>query len=110
MQQKPKKPAIPFPHGTTIRRELMELLTEEPQSARDLSQRAHLPEREVYDHLEHIRKTLKEGGGELVVTPAECGACGFVFRKRTRLTRPGKCPLCRHESVREPLFAIARRE
>jgi len=43
------------------------------------------------------------------MTPAECRSCGFVFSKRDRLTPPGKCPICRCETIFEPLFAIRER-
>jgi hypothetical protein len=41
------------------------------------------------------------------VTPAECRKCGFVFQKREKLKKPGKCPICRSESIEEPLFGIS---
>jgi transcriptional regulator len=68
----------------------------------------HLSEKEVYIHLEHIRQSIHAGGGHLEVTPAECRSCGFVFSKRGQLTPPGKCPLCRSETIFAPLFAIRK--
>lgn len=81
----------------------MEILGDGPLSARDISGRAGVSIDEVYDHLEHIRKSL---GKKLDIVPAECKKCGFVFRKRERLKKPGKCPVCRSESIEEPLFSI----
>jgi len=49
---------------------------------------------------------MNKGAYRLVVVPAQCERCGFAFRKRGRLKRPGKCPLCRSESVQEPLFSV----
>lgn len=66
----------------------------------------HISEKEVYGHMEHIHKTLERSGRPLVVTPAECTQCGFMFKKRGRLTKPGRCPVCRGESIREPLFEV----
>lgn len=40
------------------------------------------------------------------MVPAQCLGCGFIFSKRERLTRPGKCPVCRHGQISEPLFAV----
>lgn len=82
------------------------MLEEGSFSAREISGRVHISEKEVYGHLEHIHKTLAREGRELVVTPAECTQCGFVFRKRERLTKPGRCPVCRGESILEPLFEV----
>lgn len=110
MKQRPRKPAVPRPATETLRRTISELILDQPLSARELSVRAHLMEKEVYGHLEHIRQSLHAGGSQLEVTPAECRACGFVFSKRARLTPPGKCPLCRSETIFEPLFAIRKRK
>ncbi len=80
------------------------------RSAKDLSAAARIPEREVSGHLEHIRKTLASSGRHLVIIPAECKKCGFVFSKRERLKKPGKCPVCKGESIREPLFSLEQRQ
>jgi len=42
------------------------------------------------------------------VDAAECRSCGFVFTKRDRLATPGKCPICRCESISEPFFTIRK--
>jgi hypothetical protein len=42
--------------------------------------------------------------------PAVCKKCGFVFAKREKLKRPGKCPVCRGESIREPRFTIEEKQ
>jgi len=110
MKQRPRKPELPRPAAETLRRTIAELIRDEPLSAREISVQAHLMEKEVYGHLEHIRHSLHAAGRQLEVTPAECRACGFVFSKRDRLTPPGKCPLCRCETIFEPLFAIRARE
>jgi len=106
MKQLPRKPDAPRPAEETLRRVIAGLIRAEPLSAREISVRAHLMEKEVYGHLEHIRHSLHAAGDQLEVTPAECRSCGFVFSKRDRLTPPGKCPLCRCETIFEPLFAI----
>ncbi len=90
----------------TVRRELLAALEERPCSAKDLSAAVGIPEKEVYGHLEHIQRTMSASGRHFAVTPAECRKCGFVFSKRERLKKPGKCPACRGESIREPLFSI----
>ena len=110
MKQRPRKPAVPRPADETTRRTVSGLILDQPLSAREISIHAHITEKEVYTHLEHIRHSLHAGGGHLEVTPAECRSCGFVFTKRDRLTPPGKCPICRHETVFEPLFAIRQRQ
>jgi predicted Zn-ribbon and HTH transcriptional regulator len=90
----------------TVRQALMTALQEGPCSARDLSAAAGIRERDVDGHLQHIKKSIAATGLRLLMTPAECKKCGFVFSKRDRLKRPGKCPVCKGESIREPLFSI----
>lgn len=104
--KKRKDPFTPPVRSQTIRKEIVALLQTRCFSARELSSLVGIPEKEVSLHLEHIRKSLSAGGRELAVTPAQCRACGFSFRKRERLSRPGRCPLCHGESIEEPLFGI----
>jgi transcriptional regulator len=107
MKPRPKKPAVPSEKDDTVRHAIMTLLSDETVTALDISREVRIPEREVYDHLEHIRKTLRIAGLHLLVVPAACGECGFVFHKRTRLTKPGKCPVCRSSHISEPLFSTS---
>ncbi len=90
----------------TVRHELIAALEQGQRSAKELSSEVRISEKEVYDHLEHIRKSLQGSGRQFTVMPAECRKCGFVFSKRARLGKPGKCPLCRAESIHGPLFSI----
>lgn len=87
----------------TIRQHLSLLLKSGPHTARDLSAAAHLSEKDVIVHLDHIRRSA---GRSFVIEPAECLACGFVFEDRRRLSRPGKCPRCRSTRINPPLFQI----
>lgn len=106
MKEKPKRPPAPHETHNTVRHALIAALQDGPCSGRDLSAAAGIQEREVDGHLEHIRKSIAASGLRLIITPAECKKCGFVFSKRDKLKRPGKCPVCKGESIREPLFSI----
>ena len=109
MREKPKEPFMPPATHDTIRREIIAALLQGPCSARDLSAAAKIPEREVSGHLEHIQRSLAATGQQLLVMPAECKKCGFVFAKREKFKRPGKCPVCRSESIREPRFSLGEK-
>ncbi len=106
MKPAPKVPPVPAAMHDTVRRAIVAALERGECSARDLSSAVGIPEKEVYGHLEHIRKTMSTAGRHLAISPAECRKCGFVFSKRERLTKPGRCPVCRGESIHEPLFSI----
>lgn len=106
MKKKPKEPFIPEEKYDTVRREIVALLQCEELSAREISAVIGIPEKEVPGHLGHIRMMLHGSGAAIRVAPATCRKCGFVFRKRDRFTRPGKCPVCRGEQIEEPRFSI----
>ncbi len=99
---------VPRERPETVRRRILALLSERPRSAKEISADVRIPEKEVCGHLEHLRMSLRREGRRIVVTPAECFACGFVFRKRERLGKPGRCPVCRGEAVSEPLYFVPR--
>ena len=91
----------------SVRQEIVEQLREGQMTAKDLSRALGVREREVYDHLTHVRRSLAGAGAErLVVEPAYCLACGWAFRKRDRLTVPSRCPVCRSSHVAEPRFRV----
>ncbi len=90
----------------TVRRRMIELLSEEEMTDRDLSQALGIREKEVYSHLSHVARSLGPQGSRLRVTPVKCLKCGYVFRDRKRLTRPGRCPECKGTHLERPSFRI----
>ncbi|MBF0567102.1 MAG: transcriptional regulator [Nitrospirae bacterium] len=110
MKQKPRKPPVPAERYETIRQGIVSLFEERtgPLTARDISVTIRISEKDVYFHLAHIRRSMGKGnkGRVLSVTPATCKKCGFEFKKRERLTKPGKCPVCNGESIEQPLFSL----
>jgi transcriptional regulator len=103
---RPKEPQVPMERYDTIRKYLVSLLEERAMSAKEISGMVRIPERDVHHHLEHVRKTLHKTDQHLLVEPARCEKCGFVFQKRERLSKPGKCPLCHSQLILPPLFSI----
>lgn len=89
-----------------MRQEITSVIQEQSLSAKEISALIRISEKDVYAHLEHIQKAAKKHGYKLIVTPAECRKCDFVFKKRERLKKPGKCPVCRNELIKEPVFSI----
>jgi hypothetical protein len=91
----------------TTRRQIRTLLEEGPHTAKEISSAVHRPEKEIRNHLEHLRKSLHSQGRKLDQIPAECRGCGFVFRKRDRLNAPSRCPVCKGEAISEASFRLA---
>jgi predicted Zn-ribbon and HTH transcriptional regulator len=106
VKQKPKEPPIPSERHDTIRHEIMTVLEEQTLSAKEISGLVRISEKDVSEHLEHIERSAHKSGHHLTVMPAECLKCGFVFRKRERLKKPGRCPVCKGEKIQEPLFSM----
>ncbi|OGW70016.1 MAG: hypothetical protein A3A88_00195 [Nitrospirae bacterium RIFCSPLOWO2_01_FULL_62_17] len=94
----------------TVRQQLMLLLTDAQRSASELAGMIGAPEREIEEHLAHVVRSLaKDGTRRFLLDPSRCHDCGFVFRERTRLTTPGRCPACRSEAIAPPRFRIETR-
>jgi predicted Zn-ribbon and HTH transcriptional regulator len=92
--------------GITIRQEIIELLSAGMMDARQLSREVSIREKEVYDHLTHIARSLAVKGYKLGIQPAQCLSCGYVFKDRQRLTRPGRCPRCKNTHLQSPAYYI----
>ena len=90
----------------TVRQMIIDILLEGPATAKELSARVSIPAKDVFPHLAHIRSSLHHGQQRLVMEPASCRTCGFVFQKRERLRKPGRCPSCHHSFIDQPGFRI----
>ncbi len=101
-----KRPASPRAANETVRQALRRELEAGAASARELSMRVRVSERDVLAHLPHLERTLVREGAGLAVEPAECLACGYRFEGRGRHATPGRCPTCRSERIAPPLFAL----
>ena len=99
--------AAPTPErAASVRDVIREALAGRPLSARDISQRAGVSEKDVAEHLEHLQRSLRAKGGRLVIKPAECLACGYVFRDRSRLKDPATCPKCQASHLAASTYRI----
>ena len=100
------RPSGPPERSETVRDALARALGEGPATAKDLSGLVSIREKDVEGHLEHLARSLRHHGERLAVAPAHCLACGFTFKDRTRLSRPGACPQCRGTRIEPPVFSI----
>ena len=82
------------------------LIEHKEMDAREISSAVGVREKEVYTHLNHISRSIKRQGKKLIITPAECFGCEYVFEKRKRFTRPSRCPICKSEHIRNPMYRI----
>jgi predicted Zn-ribbon and HTH transcriptional regulator len=84
-----------------VREALHRALREGPATAQELSTAVRVAQKQVLEHLEHLRRSLA-----LHVEPARCLACGFVFDARTRLGKPSRCPECKSTRITLPRFSL----
>lgn len=99
----------PEARSHTVRQDLALALRAGPATARDLSKLVGASEKDVLEHLVHLAKSVKSQDEELVITPAECLECGFVFSRREKPARPSRCASCHGERLTLPEFAIRAR-
>ena len=90
----------------SIRKQIIELLEIEECDARMISQRLGIREKEAYDHIPHIIRTVSAMGKTFVLTAAQCITCGYEFRDRKKVSKPGRCPACKKERIEAPRFKI----
>jgi hypothetical protein len=90
----------------TIRQKIISLLSDEEMSAREISGEVSIPEKEVVEHLAHIARSVSSQDKKVMITPANCMACGYLFENRKRFTRPGRCPQCKKSHIQSPRFRI----
>lgn len=95
------------PLERTLRQRLIDLLTDTRMATDQLARMLGIPERQVEEHLAHVVKTVsRDRSRRFVIEPSICLDCKFMFRDRTRLTRPSRCPQCRSEGISAPRYAI----
>jgi len=87
---------------------LLDLVSSEPRTASSLARELRLDRRDLENDLQHMITSARAAGHVVIVDPARCKKCGFVF-DQTRLSKPGKCPECRGSRVFEPLIRVERR-
>lgn len=90
----------------TIRQQLICLLEKGEMTARELSRALKIQEKEVYDHLYHIQRSIKARARKLQIDPFHCLVCGYVFEDRRRLSRPGRCPKCKEGHIEAAAYRI----
>jgi predicted Zn-ribbon and HTH transcriptional regulator len=99
-----------LPPNQTPRQYMMELLDGTSRTAYDLAGLIGVPERDIEHHLLHIARSLAhDPTRRFAMEPSTCHGCRYIFRERTRLTRPSRCPRCRSEAISPPRFCIEAR-
>jgi predicted Zn-ribbon and HTH transcriptional regulator len=72
----------------TIRQQMIALLIDKEMDARELSQTMGIREKEVYEHLPHIARSV-------------------AVQKKKLFTPPGRCPRCKKSHLDQPKYRIS---
>ncbi|MBI2546598.1 HTH domain-containing protein [Candidatus Woesearchaeota archaeon] len=91
----------------TRRQQIIQILRQTPQTVKQLADYFEVTRGEIETDLVHIEKSVRAENQKLVIQPASCRECSFVFRERSRLRKPSKCPRCKSEAITEPVFSIS---
>jgi len=101
-----QNPNEPVERGRTIREDIESTLRHGPLTAAELSAAIGVPERDLPEHLSHLELSLRGRSERLLVLPARCVRCGFVFETRTRHKKPSRCPRCKSERIEPPRYSL----
>ena len=88
-----------------FRKHLLDILSVAPRSVSSLARELGLKRVDIEQDLRHLIRTARAAGHLVVVEPARCRACGFLFDEH-KLTKPGKCPACRSTWMHEAQVSI----
>ena len=91
---------------TTTRQRLADRLREAPATAGQLAAAEELPESVVFDHLQHVARSVGDGE-QFLVAPPECRDCGFDDFDDP-INDPSQCPDCRSGNLAPARFRIDR--
>ena len=88
----------------TRRQQIIEILQENRQTAQQLANYFQTELKEIIEDLQHIDKSIKPK--KLKIEPACCKSCNFVFKERSKVSKPSKCPRCKSEWIEAQMFRI----
>ena len=88
----------------TRRQQIIEILQQDKQTAQQLANYFQTELKEIIEDLQHIEKSIKPL--KLKITPAYCRSCDFVFKERSKVSKPSKCPRCKSEWIEAQMFCI----
>ena len=89
------------------RKGLITVLLDNPMSLEEIARYLGMAPKDVEDDLHHLQKSLKRSEYRLVIHPAICRKCGFIFKK-DKIHKPGKCPQCHETWIKQPLLEIVK--
>jgi len=92
----------------TRRQKIIKLLEERDYSVSELALMLEIrgkgSKKIILDDIKAIANVVKREGKVLLIQPAQCKKCAFIFKPEIRI--PSRCPKCKSEWIEEPRFKI----
>ena len=88
-----------------FRKDLIKLLSTQPRSVSSIARELGLKRIDVEDDFRHLIRSTRAAGHVVVIDPARCRGCGFLFGEE-KLSKPSKCPACRGTRLFEAQVSI----
>lgn len=88
----------------TRRQQIIETLQANRQTAQQLANYFQTTSKDILEDLQHIEKTIRPK--KLKIDPAHCKSCSFIFRERSKVSKPSKCPRCNSEWIEAQMFGV----
>jgi len=82
---------------------IIDLLKQNKYTISELSKLLDISEKQVVYYIERIIFISKKKDWELIIYPAICKKCGYIFKENLH---PSKCPKCKSEWIKEAIFEI----
>jgi predicted Zn-ribbon and HTH transcriptional regulator len=89
----------------TRREDIEELLKQRHWTPKELAEHFGAELGEILEDLEHVRRST-QAPLLFKFLPPRCRSCGFLFKERSRMKAPSKCPNCRGEDIEEGKYFI----
>jgi predicted Zn-ribbon and HTH transcriptional regulator len=90
-----------------FRRQLIDELAQTPRSVSSVARQLGLKRGDVEADFEHLIRSARAAGHTVMIEPAHCRSCGFIFDER-KLAKPSKCPDCRGSRILEAQISIVK--
>ena len=89
----------------TLRKRLQDLVSRQPRSVSSLARELEMDRGDLEEQLRHAIRSAQAAGHRIVVEPARCKTCGFVFSE-DRLAKPSRCPACKGSRLFEAQIRV----
>lgn len=90
----------------TVRARLHDLLSNQPRSVSSLARELGMSRGDLEEQLRHVLRSAQAAGHRVVIEPARCKGCGFLFGD-DKLAKPSRCPACKGSRLFEAQVRLA---